>query len=211
MECNFVMPVEMPKVLNEFMLSCFMLAIVLDSITGLRFSGVFNSKLSQGGSYAEFNGWPMAKNSKLQFYFKTTASTKTAFLLYQDAKGQKTHDGNTVDDFIEVSLLSNGYVLMHVLANKCSSEQVTVKSNFTDGLWHKLVISRQLSELVLSVDNASASIISCRELPRLAGPRGKATRPLYIGGIPFLNSDKELTYRKWSQIGLLQKIVEENR
>ncbi|XP_068747763.1 neurexin-3-like [Montipora capricornis] len=184
-------------------------AIVQDSIKGLRFSGRFSSDSLQG-SYAEFNGWPMAENSELQFYFKT-ASTKPALLVYQDAMEQQNYDRDSKDDFIEVSLLSNGNIELQLSANKCSYEQVILKNNFTDGLWHKFAISRHRSELVLSVDNVSAPLISCEEVPRLAGLRGKAKRPLFIGGIPFLDSKGDTTHRKWSKIGLLSKIVDDNR
>ena len=188
---------------------CLWLAIVQDSIKGLRFSGRFSSDSLQG-SYAEFNGWPMAENSELQFYFKT-ASTKTALLVYQDAMEQQNYDRDSKDDFIEVSLLSNGNIELQLSANKCSYEQVILKYNFTDGLWHKFALSRHRSELVLSVDNVSAPLISCEEVPKLAGLRGKAKRPLFIGGIPFLDSKGDATYGKWSQIGLLSKIVDDNR
>ena len=201
----------MPRNLREFLLFCSWLAIAaVDSLASLQFSGKFSPE-SLKGSYAEFHGWPMGLKSKLQLYFKT-ASTKPALLLYQDAHGQENSNRNAKNDFIEVSLLQNGNVRLHVSAHKCSNEEGTVKNNFTDGLWHKLVISKpRRSKLILSVDNVTASAISCEVVPRLSTPTGKAKRPLFIGGIPYLDSKGNLTFEKWSQIGLLSKVSELNR
>ena len=196
--------------LKEFLLFCSWLAILVDSTPGLRFSGKFSSE-SLKGSYAEFHGWPMGLKSKLQLYFKT-ASTKPALLLYQDARGEQNSNRKAENDFIEVSLLPNGNVRLHVSAYECSHEEGTVKNNFADGLWHKLVISKpRRSKLILSVDNITASAISCKEVPRLSAPTGKAKRPLFIGGIPYLDFKGDVTFRKWSQIGLLSKVSSENR
>lgn len=201
----------MPRNLREFLLFCSWLAIAaMDSLAGLQFSGKFSPE-SLKGSYAEFHGWPMGLKSKLQLYFKT-ASTKPALLLYQDAHGQQNSNRNAENDFIEVSLLQNGNVRLQVSAHECSEEEGTVKNNFTDGLWHKLVIYKPLrSRLILSVDNVTTSAISCKVVPRLSAPKGKAKRPLFIGGIPYLDSKGDVTFGKWSQIGLLSKVSEQNR
>lgn len=171
-------------------------------MTGLRFSGQF-SKVLLKGSYAEFNGWPMAEISELQFYFKTDVA-KPALLLYQDTGGK--------DGYLEISFLSNGNVRLQLVGSKCSFVQKVIKKNFTDDAWHKLVISRRRAELRFSVDNASAPVIRCKELPHLSGQNGKAKRPLFIGGIPFQNSRGDPTLKEWSQPRLAWRMLgEENR
>jgi len=171
-------------------------------MAGLRFSG----QSAPEGSYAEFTGWPMIESSELQFYFKT-AVRKPALLLYQ---GTGVHEGRSVNDYIEVSLLANGNVRLQLVGNTCSPFQVAIPRNFTDNSWHKLSISRRDAQLSFSVDNFSAPVITCVDPPRLSGLNGKAKKSLFIGGIPFQDSRGDPTFGTWSLTGLLNKIVEEN-
>ena len=187
--------------LSPFVFSSW-LVIVVDSMAGLHFSGQFNKVLLKG-SYAEFNGWPMAEISELQFYFKTDVA-KPALLLYQDTGGK--------DGYLEISFLSNGNVRLQLAGSKCSFVQKSIEKNFTEDTWHKLSISRRRAELRFSVDNVSAPIIRCLELPRLSGQNGKAKRSLFIGGIPFQNSRGDSIFQELSQAGLPGRMLtEENR
>lgn len=175
-----------------------------DSMAGLRFGGQFKMGT---GNFAEFSGWPMVETSQLQLHFKTTA-LKLAFLAYQDT-GVDDRSGHK--GYLEVSLLANGHARLKVVGDTCSPFQVQIPRSFSDGSWHKLTISRKDSQLNFSVGNISAPSINCVQVPRLAGPNGKAKKSLFIGGIPVLDSQENPTFRKWSQTGLLSKVMDEKR
>ena len=177
-----------------------------DSMAGLRFGGQFDMG-TEGGNFAEFSGWPMVETSQLQLYFKTTA-LKLALLAYQDT-GVDDRSGHK--GYLEVSLLANGHARLKVVGDTCSPFQVQIPRSFSDGSWHKLTISRKDSQLNFSVGNISAPSINCVQVPRLAGPNGKAKKSLFIGGIPVLDSQENPTFRKWSQTGLLSKVMDEKR
>lgn len=188
----------MLKLLSVFILFSTLVALV-DSMAGLRFSA------DTIGPYAEFNGWPMPTISELQFYFKT-GSRKSAILLYQD-NGVK---GKT-KDYLEVSLVKNGYARLLILGNRCPKTELLIKRNFTDNSWHKLTITRRGVHLNLSVDNISSEIISCAQPPRFSALNGKAQSSLFMGGIPLLDSQRNPTIDKWSKADLFSKVSQESR
>ena len=191
---------DMPKIVNMFVLFSWLVSI-MDSTAGLRLSGQFNS-------FAEFSGWPMAETSELQFYFKT-AVKKPSLLLYQGTGRQA--GSRSINDYIEVSLSSNGNAVLQLAGNRCPSVQVSIKKNFIDDAWHKMAISRLGTQVNFTVDNVPARLITCVQPPQLSGTNGKPKRSLFIGGIPFLDSENQPAYNKWSQPGLLRKIVDESR
>ncbi|RMX38546.1 hypothetical protein pdam_00010215 [Pocillopora damicornis] len=172
---------------------------LLDSVAGLHFHE------GADWSFAEFRGWAMSRRSELQFYFKTGAS-RSALLLYQDNKKK-----NTDNDFLEMSLNSDGYVQLYVRGNRCFPEKRTIRQNFTDDTWHLVTIARNSFLLNFSVDDITAETISCVAPPQLSGFDGKAINSLYIGGIPFLDSQGDPTLKAWSLTGLFQKVGQEYR
>ena len=190
----------MSKILNMFVLFSWLVSI-MDSTAGLRLSGKFNS-------YAEFSGWPMAETSELQFYFKT-AVKKPSLLLYQGTGRQA--GSRSINDYIEISLLSNGNAVLQLAGNRCPSVQVSVKKDFIDDAWHKISISRRDTLVNFTVDSVPARLITCVQPPQLSGTNGKPKRSLFIGGIPFQDLENLPAYNKWSQPGLLRKIVDESR
>lgn len=184
--------------MEVFALFCSLVAL-LDSVAGLHFHE------GADWSFAEFRGWTMSRRSELQFYFKTGAS-RSALLLYQDNKKK-----NTDNDFLEMSLNSDGYVQLYVRGNRCFPEKRTIRQNFTDDTWHLVTIARNSFLLNFSVDDITAETISCVAPPQLSGFDGKAINSLYIGGIPFLDSQGDPTLKVWSLTGLFQKVGQEYR
>ena len=125
-------------------------------------------------SYNEYNSHSVYDtcachgSGTLSFLFN--AHKPDAFLAYQD-------DG-TYSNFD--LFLINGKIRARIHFDECPWKELVIEGNFSDSRWHRVHLTRELSNLTLTVDGCYAQTIPCN----ISSLEQEKWQALYVGNIP---------------------------
>lgn len=130
-------------------------------------SSVFLS-YSEYNSHTVYDACAWRGPGTLSFLFNT--HKPDTFLAYQD-------DG-TYSNFD--LFLINGKIRARVTFDECPWEELVIEGNFSDSRWHRVRLTRELSNLTLMVDGCHSQTIPCD----ISSPEREKWEALYVGSIP---------------------------
>ena len=184
----FVESFSMSKFTDVFIsVACLCLSVLKaqGSVLTRNASNVFLS-YNEGNSHSVYDACAWKGPGTLSFLFNTRKHN--TFLAYQD-------DG-TYSNFD--LFLVEGKIRARVNFDKCPWEQLIIEGNYSDSRWHRVRLTRSLSNVTLTVDGCHSQSIVCD----ISSPERERWHALYIGSIPL-----HITMNSLANPGIFQQAI----
>lgn len=123
-------------------------------------------------SFVQYPRWRADLNGSLQFEFRT--DQPSGLLLYTDDGGQT--------DFFEVKLVQGSLRLRYNLGG--GAQMVGLGRGLSDGLWHRVTISRHHARTTLTVDHISEHKLARHSRGEYMFGNTVTNSPVFVGGLP---------------------------